>query len=537
MFCCFHFIAEKKPGNDQSSGRPNDLLSLLVGSEKDGSRVSGSKNEKSLPNFPVENSETADKLVTSDVISAPVGSFDKLFKDNKPEPVSAVLTCEDLEQSILSEISENGSVAQVPIQSWTDPDEKTEQPKADNLASQHLLLLLHKGTTVKDAESSYNLDTLSSDNLHDIEEATIATALYSSSEAKAENISHPAKSLTLETLFGSAFMKELQSVGAPVSSQRGSIGPAKVDVSEPHGFPFPVADNLLPSSNDIGFSTPAHESGVLTANKRKQTKVDKIEEQWLSFDDTQAEINTPQLRANFGSKVGGFDVPADVRLPEEDSLITSSDPLNFENFMPPGSMVKSELLSSSNVPVDYAEKLATFSDERSIRGGQEPPFLRGPYDMRESSNPYQNLNIQPSFPQHHHSQLNNNMGPLFHHLDSHPVNINSQMKFMAPEAVTHHDPPQNHQIPMSMLRPPFHHASSGLSGFDQPIHHPMLQQMRMQGNFPPNLLQGLPRGPSLPPHLNRSAPMPAHPNFASLGMPQPGKMLPAQILFPLSDFK
>lgn len=517
---------EKKPSKDQSSGRPNVLLSLLVGGEKDGSRVSGNRNEKSLPNLPLQNSETADKLVTSDVVSASLGSFDKLFKDNKPEPVSAVLRCEDLEQTILSEISDNGSVPQLPARSWTGPDGKTEQRKANNdhLASQHLLSLLQKGTSAKDVDSSSNLDTLSSDNVHDIKEASIATALHNSIEAKAENISDPAKTLTLETLFGSAFMKELQSVGAPVSSQRGPVGSAKVDASEPHGFPFLVADDLRPL-NETGFNTTAHESGVLMANKRRQTKFDNIEEQWFSFSEPQAEINKSQLRTNFGSKIGGFDAPADVRLPEEDSLITASDPLNLDNFMPPGSIVKSDLLSSSSPPVDFVEKLASFNsafrDERSIHGGQEPPFLRGPYDMRESGNPYQNLNIQPSFPQLHPPQLSNNMRPMFHHLDSRPVNVNSQMKFMAPEAVTHHDPAPNHQIPLNMHRHPFHHPGSGLSGFDQPIPHPMLQQMHLQGNFPSNPLQGLPRGPSLPPHPNRIAPMPAHPPFASLGMPQP----------------
>lgn len=512
------------------------MLSLIVSSEKDGSRVSGNTNENILPNFPFQNSDIAEKLMTSDARSATVSSFDPLYKKNIPQPVSEFLTCEDLEQSMLSEISENGSISQPPVQSCTDPDGKTEQPKAnDHHASLHLLSLLQKGTSLKDVESSSNLEKSSSDNVFNIQEASIASSLHNSREGKVENVSDSAKTLTLETLFGSAFMKELQSVGAPVSIQRGPVGSSKIDVSEPHGFPFPVVDNLLPSSNDIGFSTTVHDSSVLTANKRKPTKFDNIEEQWLSFDNPQAEQNTSQLRTNLGSKVVGFDVPADVRLPEEDSLITVSDPLNVENFMPPGNTVKTELLSSANPQVDFAEKLATFNstfrDERSIRGGQEPSFLRGPYDMRESSNPYQNLNVQPPFAQLHHPQLGN-MGPLFHHLDSHPGNISSQMKFMAPEAVTHHDPAPNHQIPVNMLRPPFPHSAAGPSGFDQPIPHPLLQQLHMPGNIPPNLLQGLPRGQSLPPHPNRSAPVPAHPNFASVGMPQPGTPQTVQVLFP-----
>ncbi|XP_062090396.1 uncharacterized protein LOC133796763 isoform X2 [Humulus lupulus] len=516
---------ERKPSNNQSTGQPNNLLSLIVGSEKDGSRVSGNTSDNILPNLPFQNSEISEKLMTSDVGSATVGSIDQLYKNNKSQPVSAVLTCEDLEQSILSGIGDNSSIIQPPVQSRRDPDGKTKQPKVntDDLASQHLLSLLQKGTSLKEMESSSNLDKSSSDSFYDDKDPSIGSALLNSREGKVENVSDSAKSLTLETLFGSAFMKELQSVGAPVSIQRGPVGSLKNDVSDPHRLPFPVVDNFLPSSNDIGFSTTVHDISGLTANKRKQTKFDNIEEQWLSFDNSQAEQNTSHLRTNLGSKVVGFNVPAGVALPEEDSLITASVPLNVENFMPSGNTVKTEMLSSANPQVDFVEKLASFNssfgDERSIRGGQEPPFLRGPYDRTESSNPYQNLNVQPSFPQLH--QQLNNMGPLFHHLDSHPVNVGSQMKFMGPEAATHHDPAPNHQIPVNMLRPSFHHSGPGLSGFDQPIPHPLLQQMHMAGSFSPNLLQGLHRGPSLPTHPNRSAPMPAHPNFGSVGMPQP----------------
>uniref|UniRef100_A0A803NXD3 Uncharacterized protein n=1 Tax=Cannabis sativa TaxID=3483 RepID=A0A803NXD3_CANSA len=514
---------ERKPSNKQSTGQPNNLLSLIVGSEKDGSRVSGNTSENVLPSFPFQNSEISEKLMTSDVGSTIVGSVDQLYK-NKPQPVSAVLTCEDLEQSILLGISDNSSIMRPPVQSHRDPDGKPKLPKVNSDASHHLLSLLQKGTSLNEMESSSNPDKLSSDSSYDINDTSIGSALNNSREGKVENVSDSANSLTLETLFGSAFMKELQSVGAPVSIQRGPVGSSKNDVSDPHGLPFPVVDNRLPTSNDVGFSTTVHDINVLTANKRKQTQNNNIEEQWLSFDNSQAEQNSSHLRTNIGSKVVGFNVPAGVAFPEEDSLITASGPLNVESFMPAGNTVKSELLSSANLQAEFAGKLATFNssfgDERSIRGGQEPPFPRGPYDRTESSNPYQNLNVQPSFPQLHHQQLNN-MGPLFHHLDSLPANVGSQMKFMAPEAATHHDSSLSHQIPVNMLRPSFHQSGPRAPGFDQPIPHPLSQQMHMTSNFPPNLLQGLHRGPPLPAHSNRSAPMPGHPNFGSVGMQQP----------------
>ncbi|KAM5555469.1 hypothetical protein ABKV19_023411 [Rosa sericea] len=511
---------DKKPANEILSGRPNDLLSLIVGSEKAGSHISDGKlRDHSFLSFPSQNSEPAERLLTSNIVSPPVGDSEHLYKSTKPEAVSAVLTCEDLEQSILSEISESGPTLQPPVQRSVVPDRKAEQPKAkvDNHASQHLLSLLQKGTGLNDIETSSNQETASSEKIHNIDGTVIGTARHISKEKNAENVSDPGKSLTLETLFGTAFMKELQSVGAPVSTKRGLVGSARVDVPEPHGLPFPVSDNsLVPSAIDVEPNTSNHSNSDMTANRRKQTKSDKIDEQLLGFDNPQIDLDSLQVRTDLGSKIGVFDGPADIRLPEEDSLITVSEPLNIQNFMSTGNLVKSKVFSSPNTEVDIVEKLAAlnsaFKDERSIMGSQEgPPFLRGPYDMRQPDIPYQNHNVQPSSQQLHHPQMNHR-GTFFHPSDSHPGNANSQMNFMTPEGMIRNDPPQSHQFPANMLRPPFHHANTGQSGFDA-HHHPMLQQMHMAGNFPPpHLLQGLSSAPALPPHPNRGAPLPAHPN-------------------------
>ncbi|XP_059456064.1 uncharacterized protein LOC132186220 isoform X2 [Corylus avellana] len=540
---------EKKPVDDLSSSGPNDLLSLIVGGEKVGSQVSDLKNtENILPNFPSESSKPAEGHTTSNITSAVVENSEQLYKNNKPQAVPAVLTCEYLEQSILSEISESGSTLRPPVQVLSIPDAKAEQPKAniDDHASQHLLSLLQKGTGLKDIAPSPNLDIGSSDKPHNSDGASFDTAPQTK-EVNADKSSN-SQNLTLETLFGTAFMKELQSVGAPVSVQRGSVGSARVDVSQPHEFPFPVMDDGLVLKNEIGSNTTSYESNVLTSKQRLQTKPVKIEEQWLGFDDLQRGLDSAQPHTRLKSKLDGFDGPVDMRLPEEDSLITANAPLNLQNYATAGNTARTELLPFPNTEVDIAEKLAAFNifkDERSFMGGQEgPPFLRGPYDVREPDVPYQNLSIQSSSPQLHppHS---NHAGPLFHPLDSHPGNITSQMKFMPPEGIIRHDPP-NHQFPANILRPPFHHPSTGLTGFDSPSHHPMLQQMHMSGNFaPPHMLQGFPRSAPMPAQPNRGAPLPPHvnnqmtgfapelnplqafpfghrqPNFAGLGMRPP----------------
>ncbi|XP_048420850.1 uncharacterized protein LOC125468689 [Pyrus x bretschneideri] len=86
------------------------------------------------------------------------------------------------------------------------------------------------------------------------------------------------------------------------------------------------------------------------------------------------------------------------------------------------------------------------------------------------------------------------------------------MSFLGPKGILRSDPPPNHQFHANMLRPPFHHSNTGQSGFDAHTHHPMMQQMRMQGNFPPpHLLQGLSSSPPQHPYPNLGATLPAQP--------------------------
>uniref|UniRef100_A0A5B7A9G5 Uncharacterized protein n=1 Tax=Davidia involucrata TaxID=16924 RepID=A0A5B7A9G5_DAVIN len=530
---------EKKLADELSSGRPSDLLSLIVGGEKDGSQVSDVKATQHIPpDFPFQSPELATRHMTSNVTSATVGISEQLDSCNKQEAVPTVLTCEDLEQAILSEFSVNSSTSQHTMQGWSASGAKIEQPKTevDNSASQQLLSLLQKGTGLKDMTLSPNLDFESSNKLHVSEVANTGTMFDNQREDSAGKIDNTGKTLTLETLFGSAFMKELQSAEAPVSIQRGSVGSA-----DPHGLSFPVIDDGLFSSTvgKVGFNRTSHESNVLASNHRQQIKSDKIEN-WLGFNDPQIEVDSSMLQTEIVSKPDGFDGAMEIQLPEEESLITVGDPVNPPNmmFVPAGNSTKGELLSS-NTPVHIAEKLAAlntvFQDERSMVGQEGPPFVRGPYDLMEPEIPYRNLHAQPSSPQFHPPQMNHGR-PLFHPLDSHHAHINPQMKFMAPESIIHHDGPPNHQLPANMLRPPLHHPSTGLTGFDLPAHHPMLQQMQMRGNFPrPHLLREFPRGATLPPQPSNQAtgfmqelnPMQGfpfghrQPNFGSLGMPMP----------------
>lgn len=526
---------EKKLMDDLSSGRPNDLLSLIVGGEKVGSQVSTTKaTELMPPEFSCESSEITNRI-TASIPSAATETSEQFYNSSKDAIPSApvVLTCEDLEQTILSEYSEKSSISQPVVQDWTISAPDTQHTKAvDSNASHHLLSLLQKGTGFEAMTPSTNVDIGSLEKPLVSEVGGANILLDMPKQANAENIHNSGQSLTLETLFGTAFMKELQSVDAPVSVQRGSAGSARTDITEPHGL---SDDGSFSSTVDVvGPNRRIHESNVLASNQKQPTKSDKIEN-WLRFDDPRIEVDSLQFQSEVVPRRTGFDGAVEIQLPEEESLITLGDSMNQHKPMFGNSYPREFLLP--NGPVDIAEKLAAlksgFRGERSMAAQEGHPFGRGPFDLLEPDRQYQNLHAQPSPPHIHGPQTSHHRRTLFHSSDPHPAHINSQMRF--PEHVGQHDAPPNHQFPASMLRPPFHHPDTRVTGFDLPTHQQMLQQMQMPGNFPPpHLLREFPRGSPLPPHPSHQATnltqedtlqgfpfSHRQPNIGGLGMPLP----------------
>ncbi|KAM7508624.1 hypothetical protein LguiA_019077 [Lonicera macranthoides] len=497
---------EKKPADDLSLGRPSDLLSLIVGGEKGGPHVSDmTTTHQNLPEFTI----------------LPTSGVSDQFNDcnNRPEAVPSVLTCEDLEQAILSEYSDKSSNIELPVKDSSVSNAETLQRKAkvDNHASQHLLSLLQKGTSLKETSPSTNLDIGSSEK-----QGNIGTVFEKPRGAEEKDIGDSGKTITLETLFGTAFMKELQSVEAPVSVHR-----------------VPLVEDGLFTSNTIDEveSSRVHlENNVLSSNQKdQQPKFEKIEN-WLRFDDPHMEVDPSKYQTEVNTNRGGFDGPVEIQLPEEESLITVNSMF--------GNSTKGDFLSSK-APINIEEKLAVlnvgFNDERrSLAAAHEgPPFARGPYDLMgpERVGPER---MGPERQYHNmHAQSSSRMGP-FRPLDSHPAaHINSQMKFMGPESIGQRNSPPNNQFPASMMRPPFQHPNpGGPTRFDLPAHHQMLQQMQIQGNFPPpHLLHEFSRGAPLHHHLSNNVasgfmqeanPMQGfpfgnrQPNIGGLGMPLAG---------------
>ena len=157
-FCCrivllklyfFSSSAEKKTAEDPQQVRTSDLLSLIVGGEKCGTQILDMKATNQIPPaFPFQSSELAHNIhLTPNMTSSTIGISDQFFNSSRQEAVPAILTCEDLEQTILSEYTEGTSALPAPGERWSSSGAKTQESKAgiDNLASQHLLSLLQKG--------------------------------------------------------------------------------------------------------------------------------------------------------------------------------------------------------------------------------------------------------------------------------------------------------------------------------------------------------------------------------------------------------
>lgn len=479
---------EKKPVDDLSSNRPNDLLSLIVGSDKTGSQV---------PNI-ISTEPTAPDLSYKGFGVTKTPSDSKhLYNDYRQEsapPVAAVLTCEDLEQTIMSEYSEKSTtLLQPPVPDWTvSGQENMDAIPVDNRATHHLLSLLQKGTTIDDTISS-NTETGSLENRPTSEIKMFEKPKDANQEAAAHS---SAQNLSLESLFGTAFMKELQSAQAPVSVQRGSAGSARINIA-PHELSAPVMNGPLSSNVDgIGSNMTNYESNPLSSKEKQPAKSDDAES-WLNFNGPQVDVDPLEFQRGLPKSgkqaIGGVE----IQLPEEESLITVGDPANTHNPMSKNTTLGK--LLPSDAAFDISEKLAAlnsgFRGERSMAAAQEATrFVRGPYDMLEPERQFNNLHAQSSSPQMHAGQMNHNRLPMFHPLDPNPPHMNSHMRF--PEHLMQREAPLNHQFPANMARP-FHHPDARVTGFDVSGH----PQMRMQGNFPPpHLLRDLPRPSMVHPH-------------------------------------
>ncbi|XP_074263352.1 uncharacterized protein LOC141586120 [Silene latifolia] len=461
------FQEDKKPLETSSMEKPSSLLSLIIGGEND-------KNVglNGVLAAPVSPPEIQVWQKTSNAGSS-TGNI------NGPVPKASVLTCEDLEQSMLLEIGgDNSKTHSFEKDEVNFKKEGLPSTHVENSASLHLLSLLHGGTTSSTAVSTHDL----AERLPDINQELGKSSLPESStnSSGVRELSHSDRTLTLETLFGSAFMTELH------SAHKNSVGSGQMDV--PDGGLFPI------NSGQNGDGVSSHEGSTLASN------------------DTGENVEFSRRPYESDAKFSGFNGGFGVKLPEEDTLINLADPINAGNssWAPNSGSSNVDLWSlSSNSSGNVMEKLAVLGgavkDERSIVGGHDPLLSHDPFNMRKPEIPYQNQHIHSSSPHLHTPPMNHNRTWL-HPLDSHPSHLDPHMKFTPQDAVIHRDAPMHHQFPTNMDRQNLlPHSSAGFASFDHPIPPPVLQQMHMAGNHPPpHLIRGFPNAAPMAPHLSHT---------------------------------
>lgn len=494
-------------------------------------------SENLRPQVPHRSSELNDQS-TMTVLSATNGVSESLQNSSKKDIVQNILTCEDLEQTILSEYGEMGPNVQPTMQGMNITGAKPEKLRApvDDQASQHLLSLLQKGTS-HGIKQKVHADIGISETSLPSDFHNVGVSLYKTSDDDAQDIKNSGKVLTLETLFGTAFMQELQSVEAPVSVQRGLDGSPHADTLGPQGLAFPVKDNgAFPSAVDhIRSEKTSDAKNFSASNSRQQMMLDKAQK-WVENDNPQVDFNLTRNHSTVASKHGGYDRVVDYQLPEAENFIAANDNLNpqLAKFLASSNSRQNETLSSY-ASGDIAEKLATIGVERSALGSDGPAFVHGPLNQLERD-AHHDRHAQTSSPYFHLQQAGHGR-PFLQPLDPHLTHMTSQLKFMGPERMIQQDVSGNQQFPANIFRPPFHHPNVG-ANFELPGHRPMHQQMQFPGSYPPQLVNDFPGSTAIP-HLTSQAsgimqepksisgyPFgPLQPNIGGLGMPIPGNKL------------
>lgn len=521
------------PFEDKSS---RDLLSLIVSNDNFSSQVYMSSNdettERNQSRLPSENAAV---LFSSPAPSPITGLFLESYQGNDQRP-RPVLTCEDLEQSILAEVKDRCSVMQSSLEPLTAVDDKSEERNAvvDDHASHHLLSLLQRGANSKESLESPRLDAIGShdmlassdldSSLHFQHGDNTAAIGFSETEHISEN------RLTLEALFGAAFMNELHSMEVPVSAQKFSVGRVNDSGSvQSHILPSYPPDSLALIPNEQNSKKFAFEGEILQLNSSDHTKTHNGTENWAGY----------RGSSLHGFKLGDLaseQAAGDIHLPEEDSLISLNDSLDTvaSDSLCYHKVNRNESLAPEKMVGDLSDKLL----HTILRVGEPPREPAVDYAAlmqasHEKDDPgggdYHNLLVRPTLQFPHQT---NQGRPLFAAYSNSSTSRTSQMNFVSPDVLLHE--PQ-HPFATNVFAHHNYNSSSGQPHFDPTTRHQMLQPMPFPGNFPShNSVQGLPRIPHPINHIpgfshemNNLHMFPQHhrqPNYGGRGMGIPGNV-------------
>uniref|UniRef100_A0A453QBZ8 Uncharacterized protein n=1 Tax=Aegilops tauschii subsp. strangulata TaxID=200361 RepID=A0A453QBZ8_AEGTS len=506
----FVYTVDSKPSEDLPS---KSLLSMIVNNDKTGPQniAPGPTLSDGAIHQNLSSKLTTDKFDASSRLlpfpsPAPAGGIQEQYRHaGIPEPAPVMMTCEDLEQAMLAQVASNsGSTQKSAVQrhqAVLDEPAAKQKVAVDNHASHHLLSLLQKGTDSKgsspfgfhigsaDEPQSSDVNARANGGIYGtVPSNKTETVPINKTETvpinKTETVPASGKSVTLEALFGAAFMNELHSKDAPVSV-RGSA-------SSHEGY-YPGEEPF--NSNEGGDPFKEPRTGIEYRNTPFSGP-----SQGTSFDKNGLEIN----------------------LPEEDSLFTMNDSFGVRK----PDMLPS--LRSGRVEVQLPEKAVddlNYKLQSLVPGDVEPAQVLGPDALGPRSHE-QRYQVES---QNLYHLLQGGRQPA---LAPRPMldrvgNRSQQAPFDMPQAIRH-DPRRS--FPPNMN--PMQHTlnAPGVPHVDPAAHHLMLQ--RMSGSFP---AEGLPRGvlPSQPVHqaagyrpemnnVNNFHMHPRQPSYGDFGLMPPG---------------
>lgn len=490
-----HWFSDEdlKPEEGLSS---KSLLSMIVKNENPGPEniapgpfLSDGTVQNLASKPPTDKFDASSKFLPFTSPATAGGIRERYSRVGIPEPAPVVMTCEDLEQTMLAQVASNSSSTQKNAvqrhQAVLDEPAVSQKVAVDNHASHHLLSLLQKGTDNKGSSPfGFRIGSANEPLSSDVNSMTNGGVTGIVPINKTETAPASGKSVTLEALFGAAFMNELHSKDAPVSI-RGSA-------SSNEGY-YP-GEETRPFNNNDG-----------AASKEQGNRIEYMNSSFTG----------PSHGASFDNK------GLEIHLPEEDSLFTMNDSFSARkpDILPS--------LRSSRVDVQLPEKAVddlNYKLQSLVSGDVEHVQVLGA-DALGSHSREQRHQVEPQ--------------NLYHLLQSRPPalaprpmldhigNRNQQAPFDMPQALRH-DP--RHSFPANMN--PMQHTlnAPGVPHLDPAAHHLMLQ--RMPGSFPP---EGPPRGvlPSQPVHtpagyrpemnnVNNFHMHPRQPGYGEFGLMPPG---------------
>ncbi|KAG8069522.1 hypothetical protein GUJ93_ZPchr0006g45848 [Zizania palustris] len=307
-----------KPAEDLSS---KSLLSMIAKNENPGQEniahgppLSDGAVQNLWPRSPTHKLDAA-QMPLPFAPASPVGILEQHNHADIPEPVPVMMTCEDLEQKMLAQVAGSSHSTQKNIvqghQVVLDEPTTMQKVAVDDQASHHLLSLLQKGTDNK-GSPSLGFHIGSADRPHSSDVMVNSGASGTAPINKAGTAPTSAKNLTLEALFGAAFMNELQSKDAPVSIRGSGTGG--------HNNEFAETYKSSVASSHEGYY-PGEQ--VLPFGTIKDEAIPK--ESGIGMEYRNSALPGPiQGSVSLDKKV------LEIQLPEEDNLFTTNGPLGAQ---------------------------------------------------------------------------------------------------------------------------------------------------------------------------------------------------------------